>query len=56
MPNASISEQFGAHVTYRLEAQDRDLAAIFEQLETHGRQLGVAEYGLTQSTLEQVLY
>ena len=55
MPNAAVSEQFGAHIAYRLEVQDRDLASIFEQLETQGRRLGVAEYGLTQSTLEQVL-
>lgn len=53
-PQAAVEEVHGGYVRLGVERQAMDLAAMFDGLEGHKQQLQIAEYSVSQSSLEQV--
>jgi len=49
-----LAENFGPFWRYRLPHSGRGLPELFRQLEERGPSLGIAEYTLSQATLEQI--
>mmetsp|Transcript_73378 Transcript_73378/g.148964 ORF Transcript_73378/g.148964 Transcript_73378/m.148964 type:complete len:208 (-) Transcript_73378:2-625(-) len=49
-----LSENFGLYWRFRLPHGGVSLPGLFGRLEDQGRALGIAEYTLTQATLEQI--
>jgi hypothetical protein len=53
--SVELAENFGPYWRFRLpHSSSLGLPGIFGQLEEHGKALGIAEYTLTQATLEQI--
>jgi len=49
-----LAENFGVYWRFRLSHSGIGLPQLFNELETKGKELGIAEYTLTQATLEQI--
>ncbi len=49
-----LLENFGAHWRFRLPCTTISLAELFGRLEEDAKRLGIAEYTLSQATLEHV--
>jgi len=49
-----LAENFGVYWRFRLSHSGIGLPQLFNELETKGKDLGIAEYTLTQATLEQI--
>jgi hypothetical protein len=50
-----LAENFGPYWRFRLPfSSSVGLPQMFQQLEEHGKLYGIAEYTLTQATLEQI--
>ena len=52
--NAQFVSRFGLHLTYTVPLAGGDVAEIFNQMETQKRALGIEEWSVTQSSLEEV--
>ena len=55
MPDATIREQIGTEITFSLKYEQRNkFERLFKQLETNKERLGIGNYGLSDTTLEEV--
>lgn len=52
--NVELAENFGGFWRFRLPHAGVGIPRLFAQMEEHSERLGVAEYTLTQATLEQI--
>ncbi|CAF1365146.1 unnamed protein product [Adineta ricciae] len=55
MPDATLREHIGSEITYSLKLEQRNkFALLFKQLELNKERLAVGNYGLSDTTLEEV--
>lgn len=55
MPDATVREQIGTEITFSLKYEQRHkFERLFKQLETNKERLGIGNYGLSDTTLEEV--
>lgn len=55
MPDATIREQIGTEITFSLKYEHRNkFERLFKQLEINKERLGIGNYGLSDTTLEEV--
>eukprot|EP00358_Blepharisma_japonicum_P005429 CAMPEP_0202940626 /NCGR_PEP_ID=MMETSP1395-20130829/752_1 /ASSEMBLY_ACC=CAM_ASM_000871 /TAXON_ID=5961 /ORGANISM="Blepharisma japonicum, Strain Stock R1072" /LENGTH=1359 /DNA_ID=CAMNT_0049635207 /DNA_START=1192 /DNA_END=5271 /DNA_ORIENTATION=- len=53
--NISLAEHYGTYFKFRLEKQEGiSIGEIFGKIEHHKEEMGVSEYSLSQTTLEQI--
>lgn len=55
LPRADIIEDIGAEMTVSLSATVDSLQKCLHELDVKGEELGIASYGLYDTTLEEVL-
>ena len=53
-PGAVLLEEHQGAVTYRLPTNAMSWSSVFRQLETNKERLGIIDYSVSQTTLEQV--
>lgn len=53
-PRAVLSEASDGHLSFNLKAQDMHLSDVFEKIEGLREEVDFADYGVSQSSLEQV--
>eukprot|EP00823_Brevimastigomonas_motovehiculus_P003037 TRINITY_DN1824_c0_g1_i1.p1 TRINITY_DN1824_c0_g1~~TRINITY_DN1824_c0_g1_i1.p1 ORF type:complete len:444 (-),score=171.16 TRINITY_DN1824_c0_g1_i1:45-1184(-) len=51
--NAQLTEQHGTRIKYQISC-DRSLADVFRVIEVHKEELGIREYSVSQTSLEQI--
>ena len=57
MPDATLREHIGSEITYSLKLEQRSkFALLFKQLELNKERLSVGNYGLSDTTLEEVCF
>eukprot|EP00730_Choanoeca_flexa_P004806 TRINITY_DN11805_c0_g1_i4.p1 TRINITY_DN11805_c0_g1~~TRINITY_DN11805_c0_g1_i4.p1 ORF type:complete len:176 (+),score=24.38 TRINITY_DN11805_c0_g1_i4:32-529(+) len=54
LPSARLEEQFETRLVYDLPIRSAQVGSVFTLLEQQARMQGMHDYGLSQSTLEQV--
>ena len=55
IPDATLREQIGTEITYSLKYEQRPrLERLFKQLESNKERLGIGNYGISDTTLEEV--
>jgi hypothetical protein len=54
LPLARLEERFHSHAVFDLPIGSSEVGGIFTLMEMEARSHGLADYGLSQSTLEQV--
>lgn len=53
-PHSKLTLKGGGHLSFALPSEDLDLPSLFEMVEDNKDELGIQEYSLSQTTLEQV--
>ena len=57
MPDATLREHIGSEITYSLKQDQRHrFEQLFKQLEVNKERLGIGNYGLSDTTLEEVRF
>ena len=55
MPDATIREHIGSEITYSLKLEHRHrFEHLFKQMEVNKERLAIGNYGLSDTTLEEV--
>ncbi len=55
MPDATLREHIGSEITYSFKLEQRHrFEHLFKQLEVNKDKLGIGNYGLSDTTLEEV--
>eukprot|EP00045_Choanoeca_perplexa_P017018 m.238268 g.238268 ORF g.238268 m.238268 type:complete len:1600 (-) comp17427_c0_seq3:183-4982(-) len=53
-PSARVQDRFQSHIVFDLNITSAEVGQVFTLIETQAREQGLLDYGLSQSTLEQV--
>lgn len=57
MPDATLREHIGSEITYSLKFEQRPkFEQLFKQLEVNKERLAIGNYGLSDTTLEEVCF
>jgi len=54
LPTSSITEEFSGTATFQVPRQDLIISDLFTEMESHGKDNDITDWGINQTSLEDV--